>query len=630
LIRRCLEKDRSRRLQHIGEARITIDEALHAPAAEEAAIVSPVRSARLAWAVAALFAIAFVVALVLLLRPSPIAPQMRLELVTPPTADPFSLAISPDGRKVAFVATSDSRSRLWLRSLDSDSAEPLAQTEGASSPFWSPDNRSIGFLAEGKLKRLDLASGAVQVVTAASSSRGGTWNPDGTILFAAGAIFRVPASGGQAVRVTNQRLEQARPVFPYVLPDGHHFLFTVPSGSGNRGSTFQIYVAAIDGGEPRHLLDADSATVSASSGHLLFSRQATLFAQKLDAKNLRLIGDPVAVAKEILFNPGIGVSAFSTSRNGLVVYRTGRIPEAGRREYVWFDRSGKQLGTIGEPNMGSNPVLSPDGRRLAMQSTRAGGNTDIWLFDILRNVLTRFTFDPAGEYNPIWSPDGSRIAFGSTRGNALNLYVKPATGVGAEELLFQSDRGLIAQDWSRDGQFILYLRGDEKANFDTGSDLWALPLTGDRKPFPVAQAKFDERDGQFSPDSKWVAYASNESGQSQIYIQPFPKATSKSQVSVNGGFQPRWRPDGKEMFYLRPDGELMAVPLKYAQDSQQLEPGNPLPLFMTTVPGGVEQSILNRQQYVVSPDGQRFLIGTGIQESVTLPITVLLNWKGVN
>src|SRR5262249_39180437 len=160
--------------------------------------------------------------------------------------------------------------------------------------------------------------------------------------------------------------------------------------------------------------------------------------------------------KEILFNPGIGVSAFSTSRNGLVVYRTGRIPEAGRREYVWFDRSGKQLGTIGEPNMGSNPVLSPDGRRLAMPSTRADGNADIWLFDILRNVLTRFTFDPAGEYNPIWSPDGSRIAFGSTRGNALNLYVKPATGVGAEELLFQSDRGPIAQDWSRDGQFILY------------------------------------------------------------------------------------------------------------------------------------------------------------------------------
>jgi len=494
----------------------------------------------------------------------------------------------------------------------------LAGTDGGIHPFWSPDSRSIGFFADGKLKRIDIDGGTVHRLASAINGRSGAWNRDGTILFApsgVSSLFSISASGGEPAAVT--RLEppqQGSHGFPQFLPDGGHFLYSVQGNSDIRG----VYIGQLGGSEARHLLDADTSAVYVSSGQLLFVRQGTLFAQNFDPVQMELSGNPSPVAERVAVDRSYA-AAVSASAGGTIVYRTGS--SAGQRQSIWFDRYGKETGRVGDPDSAGpmNPAMSPDGRHVAL-FRNVNGNADIWLLETGRGVLNRFTSNSSVEQAPIWSPDGNRIVFSSSPNGIGDLYVKLATGAGNEEQLLVTSQSKMAVDWSSDGHFILYESPDPK----TGYDLWVLPLDGDRKSYPVARSEFDEKDGQFSPDGKWIAYQSNESGRSEIYVQAFPGPGGKVQMSTTGGAQVRWRRDGKELFYIALDDRLMAVPIQVAANPQTVEPGSPIPLFITRV-GGALQTIY-RQQYMVSPDGQRFLMNT-VTEEATSPITVILNWK---
>ena len=621
LLRRCLQKDRKERLQHIGDARIEIRDAQAGPRPDGGeATTGSRRKERLAWISAVVASTLAAGGLaVWALRPISPPPETRLEITTPPTTDPLSLAISPDGRKIVFAGTADGQSRLWLRALDSDSARPLPGTDSASYPFWSPDGRSVGFFADGKLKRIDLEAGSVQTLADASAGRGGAWTSDGVILFApqAGPIYRISATGGERSQVTFIESQQRGHRFPQLLPDGRHFLYYTTGGSQTRG----VYLRQLEGSESRRLLIADAAAVYAPLGQLLFVRQGTLFAQSFDPVRLQVTGDPFPISRNVAVNSEVGIAALSSSAAGPIVYRTGSA--RGQRQLAWFDRSGKEIGRVGAPDDAQagawGPSMSPDGRSVGLTRT-IDGNEDVWLLDTERGVLRRFTFDTAAELNPTWSPDGNRIVFTSDRQGVGGLYQKPITGAGNEEPLLTTALAKQTSDWSPDGRFLLYRSQDPVTRYD----IWALPLDGDRKPFPVVQTTFDERDGQFSPDGKWIAYESNESGRFEIYVQPFPGPGPKWPISKSGGAQVRWPRHGTELFYIAPDNRLMAAPIRLDSSHQTVQVDVPVPLFGTHVGVPVSGS---RQQYMVSPDGRRFLMNT-LAEEPTSPITVILNWAG--
>jgi Tol biopolymer transport system component len=450
-----------------------------------------------------------------------------------------------------FVARGDGGpDRLWLRPLDKTDAQPMPGTDGAHLPFWSPDSRSIGFFAFGKLYRIDIAGGPPQALTDAGTPRGGSWSRDGVIVFAPGSspLLRIAASGGEPAPVT--KLDAPLQTFhnaPHFLPDGRHFLFhslVSPEGAG-------IYLGSLDGGEPKRLAASDTGAAYLTPDRVAYMRQGALVARQLDVKRGELIGDPEILADPVGEDVNFRLSGFSVSADGRVAYRTG----GSARQLTWYDRTGKTLGMASRPddNLLNYPALSPDGRRVAVDRT-VQNNRDVWMMDLERGGLIRFTFDAAADSAPLWSPDGARIAFRSTRKEAEDLYVKPSSGAGREELVLETPSHKVPQDWSRDGRFLLYLEEDPK----TGADLKALDMSGareaqarqgaavnnaspagrsqemtgnERKPVILVNTPFDERQGQFSPDGRWVAYATNESGQFEIVVQPFPEPTARSYTS---------------------------------------------------------------------------------------------------
>jgi serine/threonine protein kinase len=528
-----------------------------------------------------------------------------------------AMALSPDGRRLAFVGSSEGQNRLWVRSLDSLSAQALPGTEGASNaslPFWSPDSRFIGFVAGGKLKKIDASGGPPQTLCDVNDGRGGTWNREDIVVFASrnGPLYRVSAQGGEPTPVTT--LDQSRfetsHRWPFFLPDGQHFLYFARSSQAEGGG---IYVGSLATNQTKSLLPTSLLNaVYAPPGYLLFIRDATLMAQRFDADKLQLSGEAFAVAEHIASNPGLARGAFSVSENGVLAYYSG---SGARNQPLWFDRGGKQIGSLGELGLYFTMGLSFDGKRVAInRSDPQMGTNDLWLFDLLRGVPLRFTTDPGGESNPLWSPDGSRIVFTSNRDGVGNLYQKITSGGGNEELLRKSSEETWADDWTADGRFIVY----QTFNAKTKWDLWILPMSGDQQPIPYLQTQFNEEQAQVSPDGKWIVYTSDESGTTEIYAQTFPAAGGKVRVSTDGGCQPTWRRDGRELFYIATDRKLIALDVK---PGTSFEAGAPKTLFETHVLSLTDF----RNHYAVSADGQRFLINSNSETTAT-PVSVVVNW----
>ena len=624
LLKRCLEKDPKKRLRDIGDAWALLSS--ETPAAPAPPPSAPLRSARLPWIAAAIFALAAALALYAPWRAKPPAPQsLRFQVQTPGNASAIFPILSPDGRRLAFVTSHDGPDQIWVRDLDAFEARALPGTDGATYPFWSPDGASVAFFAEGKLRKIAVAGGPPQTLCDAGSGRGGTWNREGVILFSNGPdspILRVPAAGGSPVPVSRIAGGAAGHRFPFFLPDGVHFLYNAGSDKPEEAG---VFVASIEGGNPVRLLpDMSSALYSpgpsGGAGHLLFRREETLMAQPFDARSLKTTGEMFPVAEQVLTSANIGSGAFFVSDNGALAYISGGAAPA--RELVWMDRAGKRLGVLGKPGAYLAMEVSPDDKTLAVMIGTAS-QSDIWLEDISRGVLSRFTFRSGISRAPVWSPDGSHLLYGflTSGGYAGQLLQKAAGGNSPEELLLQAGINGYPNDWSSDGKWIVYRRDEAK----TAADLWLLPMSGDRKPTPYLQTPFAETNGRFSPDARWLAYQSNESGTSQVYVQSVPPNGSKYQVSSNGGSQPQWRRDGKELYYISSDRKLMAVPIKLGDT---VEAGAPEALFPVS-----PVSTAFAVGFSVSParDGQRFLVNVpvGGDAAVVAPINIVTNWQSV-
>jgi eukaryotic-like serine/threonine-protein kinase len=629
LVNRCLEKSPESRFHSASDLAFALD-ALSGSASsfdKTISVATPsLRSRtreRLIWIAAVALLLVIAIALAFSnFRRAPNASQTLRFFITPTDQVPFvNAVISPDGR-LLVIRGRDSlgKTLLLIRSLDSLSTQPLSGTDDATSPFWSPDSRSIAFFAGGKLKRIDVTGGPPQTLCdtdtggawTRTAGAGGAWNRDGVIVFARDdALYRVSAAGGIATALTalDQAHGEISHKYPQFLPDGKHFLYLAQNAKTEDSS---IYVRALDSSENRFILKTRAEAAYVPDGYLLFMRDRTLMAQPFDVSKLQLTGEPIRVAEEVGLDIIRGFANFSVSDNGMLTYMSGGTDG----QMFLFDRDGKSLGALGPTGNYSNVYLSPDEKRVAASITDLqSGARDVWLLDIARNAPTRFTFDPAEDSIPIWSPDGSLIAFVSDREGTGNLYVKSANSAGKEELLLKTTERKFLHDWSRDGKFIAY----SSLNTSTNIDLWALPMTGDKKPFPLLQSPFVEDHARFSPDGYFIAYSSNETGRYEVYVQTFPPSGGKWVISRDGGAQPRWRRDGKEIFFIAPDRKLMAADVKLA--GSNFEVSVPKPLFQTQIAGPIP-----RNRYDVFGNGQRFLIITPRQENNLTPITVVANW----
>jgi len=626
-IRRCLAKDPEERWQTARD--LAHEMRWIAEGGSQAGVEAPRVDARRGprvWLMAAALAVTSVAAAVLGLlyvRRVPAETRVMRTYIKPMADSSFMLsdaagfALSPDGRHLAFVAsTSAGRSALWIRPIDSLRAEPLAGTNGATYPFWSPDSRFLGFFAGAKLKKIDLTGGPPFTICDASDGRGGTWNHAGDILFTPtvnAGLFRVSASGGTMTPATtlDPSQKELSHRWPQFLPDGRHFIYLAGSVfTPKENPTNSVRLGSLDSKESESLIYSHAGAIYAS-GHLLFLRQDTLMAQPFDAQRLKLTGGAVPIADPVpevaIFSKGL----FSASENGLLAYVEG-TSSAGR-QLVWYDRSGKSIGAVPGADAYASPRVSPDGKRILFYLDASG--YDIWSYDMERGVKSPQTFGSSsaqGNIYPIWSPDGRRIAFGSYRDGKHALFVKASDGSSGEEVLVEgSDRYKFPSDWSPDGKVLAYQEG-----MPHGWAIWFVPFDGDREPYPLHESRFSEREAAFSPDGRWLAYCSNESGEYKVYVAPFPGAGGKWQVSPGGGSSPRWRRDGREIFFFSSDNKLMAA--EVSARSSSFEVGAIRTLFEIR-PYGVFA------RFDVSTDGQRFIVPFEAGTSTTA-ITLVVNW----
>ena len=635
IVGRCLAKNPDRRYQDARDLRNDLDELNQALESGALDSLPPARLGRstaasrgfgrerLAWAVA-LMAVAGLGAWFAIRRPAPAAAApVRLSLMSDPANPPsgYSVSVSPDGTRVAFVASGKSGQMLWLRPLTEEAARPLPGTEGADELFWSPDSRSIGFFTPTQLRRIDLGPGSIRTLAEIPSAIGGTWGSEGTILFAESGesgLRRVAATGGAVQTVKSLKsLEQVRSQWPWLLPDGRHYLYAVMSGDPATAGT---YVASFDSDESHRILDSTS-NVAYASGSLFYIHNNALVAQPFDLQRNVLTGRPVTIAEDMRHSAASLQYEFSASETGVVAYRSGGSV-SGR--LAWLDRSGRQLATIGPIGDYLNPELSPDGKQAAIERSGLSGNRDIWLIDLAREAFTRFTFDQGMHYMPVWSPDGKRIAYAANSDARFRVYVKEASGAGGPQLLYSSNENAAPYDWSRDGHTLLYRTVPPNGIVSLG----ALSLIGERKATAVSPSSFNHATARLSPDGRWVSYFSNESGAFEVYVQGFPNPEKgKWQVSRGGGLHPRWRADGRELFYVSANQQLMSVGVAAAEGALAFT--SPSPLFNASLAAGVGGVTIGlRHQYDVSPDGQRFFANLEASTSLT-PITVLLNWTAL-
>jgi len=526
-------------------------------------------------------------------------------------------AISPEGERITFVGVEpDGRRRLWVRALDSPVVEPLPGTEFVDSVFWSPDGHFVGFFANGKLKAIDVRGGSPQTITNIPGGIGaGSWGRDGVILFQTNAhlqLYRVQAGGGEPKPATtlNSARKEVAHYAPHFLPDGQHFLYFVQS---ERPENTGIYLGSLDSQDSKYLLNSNTNAAYAQSadgtGYLLFTSGTTLMGQVFDPRTQRLARDPFPIAKQVLVTLATGLhrAAFSASENGVLAYRTGI--DAGSTELVWFDRHGRRLDRVGEPGEYTNPALSPDEKNLLVsRMDPQSANRDLVLFDLTRGISSQFTFDPADESNAVWSPDGRKVAFSAVRNGFFAMYQKGAASTLKPELLMESGENNFVHSWSPDGNRIL---------FRTVSGYWTLSLDSNPRTKKLLRAGRIEMsaNAELSPDGRWVAYQLDESSRSEVYVIGLTTPGNEWHVSTAGGIEPRWRRDGKELYYIAAN-TLMAVPVKTS--SGNFEAGVPQPLFGVQV-----DSLARRSRYQVAANGSKFLVAALNSSS---PITVVVNW----
>ena len=634
LIRHCLAKDPKQRLQAIGDARLAIEEIISG--ADQDSAVSggefapskrPALLAALPWALGVIAILFAATAAWFALQPKTEQSVVRFSVSRPESQVQFGdLSISPDGRTLAFIgsADSDQPTTVWVRPLDSVGARQLQGTEGASMPFWSPDSRWIAFQANDKLEKIAVSGGPpVTICDLRNVSlpnpdhhTAGAWNRDGVILFAnPGGIYRVPDSGGTptVALAPDAARNESGFTLPEFLPDGRHFLVEMWRNSGES----RMAVASLDSSSVVDLGPTSSNPHYASPGYVFYLDQSTLMARPFDARALHFTGPATPFAQNVGEFSGPNYGYFSVSSAGVMGYQS--VPDRSMNKMVWLNRSGQNLGTAAQPNIYASPALSPDGARLAV-AVGEHGKADIWVYDLRRGTASRLTFNPAYDVNPIWSPDASRVLFSSDRSGRWDLYQKSADGLGSTQPVFQSagqDKAL--NDVTPDGRYAIY----DTAGGATGTQLWVVPLFGDRKPFPFVQGNFGAVSAQFSPNGRYVAYSTNETGRSEVYVQTFPQHTGRWEISTAGGAEPLWRHNGKELFYLTPDEKLMAVDVDTT--SPAFQAGIPKELFQAQL---VPLSFW-RNVYVPSPDGQRFLMITPAGQTRPEPITVVLNWPAL-
>jgi Tol biopolymer transport system component len=627
VIGRALEKDRELRYQSAADLGADLKR-LHRPSlsAERPALLARRPASHRPWQLATVLALAAcgVLASLLWRRVEPAGgPDARFTLGPPPQADftlsgtivpAMTLTISPDGRRLVYLAgLRGEEPRLWVRPLASLDAVPLAGTEGATYPFWSPDSRSLAFFAGGALKRIDLDGGAPRTLAAGVEGRGGTWGADGEILIgsAEGPILRVAAAGGAVTPVTTLDRAQGEVWhrFPQLLPGGTRVLYLVRSGDGRRA----VHVTTLDGRATTRLLETDVRASYSPSGHLLYMSEGVLMARPFDPERLQLSGEPAQVAAAVATSSAQDAS-FAISDTGVLVHAT-RTRAPGR--LTWLDRAGRTQGVLGEVQDYLGLRRSPDGRTIAITRVDASTNApDLWLLDVGRGVSSRFTFDPWIDVAPAWSPDGTAIVFASSRLGSFQFFRRPAAGGLEETVFFQEGPSKYPDDWSPDGRYIVYSTDPSR-----GYDL-AMLRVADRQVLPLVATRFNEAQGRISPDGRWLAYTSDETGRPEVHVRGFPSGAVHVQLSSEGGSEPVWRGDGRELFYVAEDGRLVAVEVR--SGGRTFEPGPPRVLFQTSA---VRPRVPYVTRYAATADGQRFLFNVPVGAPAPPAITVTLDWR---
>jgi Tol biopolymer transport system component len=612
----CLQKNPDERYQSAHDVKLEL-QWIAADKSSPAVAAAPPRSTardRVTRSALMIFAIVLGIVAGSFLR-APVSPEGSIRtVINPPEKTTLNLTgdsagppvLSPDGSAIAFSATgADGKAALWVRPMNLLEARMLPSTEGAIFPFWSPDGRSLGFFAGSKLKTIDLNGGSAQVICDASLGRGGAWGPGGVILFSpspSDPLMRVSINGGTPVPIT--KIDTALHTshrWPFFLPDGKHFLYLALHHDPSKSANNELYYASLDGRENRPLFRSQANAVYAD-GFLLFARGNQLMAQPFDPASGKLSGEPQDLAKGIMNDASTWHMDASASSGGLLVFGSGA---SGDLQLVWMNNSGKEISTVADKlEELQGAVVSPQGDRIALQID--AGENDIWVLDLSRGVRTRLTFGPVANTSPVWSPDGKWIAYASPRTGRFNLYRKPSDGSGAEELLLTDDQGIDPSDWSHDGKYLIYTRGGP-----TGQT-WALPLQGERKPSMVlSRGAF----AKFSPDGRWLAYTSDESGAFEVYVVAFGGGQAKYQVSANAGQLPRWSRDGKELYFLDATFDIFAVPVRDAGGALQF---------------GVPQTVVSNWSaplafYDVAPDGKKILLNR-IAQQVSQSVTVVTSF----
>ena len=623
LVSTCLEKDPDERFQTIHDVKLRLVEIAEAPTDTGAAPNSKSGS-RMKWAVMIAVAAVLILTGIAAIYFAQVAQQPKQVMrsaILPPEKTAFVTTapdsgvpvLSPDGTRLAFIARDEKGLlSLYVRAMNSLTAQPLTGTAGALHPFWSPDSHNLGFFADGKLKRIDANGGPSQELALADRGRGGAWAADGTIIFCPGinsTLFRVSAGGGTATPATKFANDETGHRWPSFLPDGKHFIFWT------RGPKSHIAVGSLDSLDHKQIMENAADAIYAAPGYLLFVRGGTLVAQPFSTSKLELTGDAIPLAEHVATNFSSYRGVFSVSDGGMLVYQVGEF-SGGGWQMQWAGRDGKPIGSIPGFATYLEPAISPDGKRIAAAYADAGGNIDVWVIDIERGTKTRLTFDPANDSYQIWTPDGAKIIYSSNRGPRTDIYMKAADGSGAEELLLKDDSDKIWKSISPDGRYLAYHNNNPGGKI--ASEIWLLPLFGDRKPFPIVQGPLLAGTPAISPDGKWLAYTADDGRSREVYITEFPSGGAKWQASTTGGLYPKWRGDSKELYFINYSGNVSAVDVAGSATSVKL--GAPHVLFTAILQG------LNWGPYDVTRDGKKFLLNGTVSNETDTPLTLVTNW----